>query len=62
MPLKSTPASTGETLPAGGQRPAHLDERVADLPLYAHDLAAIPLEHELRALAAEAVPLNEKPS
>lgn len=62
MPLKSTPASTGETLPAGGQRPARLDERVADLPLDAHDLAPVALEHELRALAAETVSLNEKPS
>jgi hypothetical protein len=39
-----------------------LDERIADLPLDAHDLAAVPLEQELRALVAETVPLNEKPS
>jgi hypothetical protein len=62
MPLGSTPARTGETLPATGQRAVRLDERVADLPLDADDLAAVPLEQELRALAAEALPLNEKPS
>jgi hypothetical protein len=38
-----------------------LDERVADLPLDADDLAAVPLELELRA-AAQAIPLEEKPS
>jgi hypothetical protein len=39
-----------------------LDERVADLPLDADDLAAVPLELELRAAAAQAIPLEEKPS
>lgn len=62
MPFGSTPARTGETLPAAGQRAVRLDERVADLPLDADDLAAVPLEQELGALAAEVLPLNEKPS
>ena len=62
MPLGSTPACTGETLPAGGQRTVRFDERVADLPLETNDLAAVPLEQQLRALAVKALPFNEKPS
>ena len=62
MPFGSTPARTGETLPAAGQRAVRRDERVADLALDADDLAAIPLEQELRAPAAETLPLDEKPS